>query len=81
MANAHTIRDPRNQAKSPPTPGDMNLSAPSQTMTGSTPASRDAGTRNDHAKGRDIGWLMTVLVFSCMALMPFIIAVMLVFGP
>ena len=80
MASVNTIRDLSNEATSAPTVNDANARAFSPSMTGTTPSNASGSTVGQLAGRRGVGWLMMMLVFSCVAAMPFVIAAIVLLG-
>ncbi|MEO7065466.1 MAG: hypothetical protein ABI114_01025 [Rhodanobacter sp.] len=76
----NTIRDLGNDATLSPTVGDANASASVPIMTGAAPSNLGVSTSGQPAKGSGIGWLMMIVVFSCIAVVPFVIAAIVLLG-
>ena len=80
MVGVNTIPDLGNEATPSPSVGDANVPASLRTMTDAAPANQSGTTRSQLAKRGGIGWLMAVLVFSCIALVPFVVAAIVLLG-
>ena len=80
MVSVNTIRDLGNNGTPSPSVGDANAQVSSQAMTDADPPKQSVAARGDLAKRGGIGWLMAVLVFSCIALVPFIVAAIVLLG-
>ena len=80
MVSVNTIRDPLHEATPSPSVGDANSPASPQTRKDAAPSNERVTTHGQIAKAGGIGWLMAVLVFSCIALVPFVVAAIVLLG-
>lgn len=80
MTSVNTIRDVSNETTSSSTVGDANASASVPTVTGAAPSNRSVSMSGQPARGRGVGWLMMILVFSCVAAVPFVVAAIVLLG-
>ena len=80
MVSVNTIRDLGNDGTPSPSVGDANAQASSQALTDAASPTQSVTARGQLAERRGIGWLMAVLVFSCIALVPFIVAAIVLLG-
>ena len=80
MTNTETIRDDRDNSLGSQITNDTPAVTSPQIAAGCTAAGPDGEVREDAAKRNGIGWLMIVLVFFCMMIVPFAIGAIILFG-
>ena len=76
----NTIHDMGDEATPSSTVGDANASASLSTVTGAAPSNCGVSTSAQPVRSRGIGWLMMILVFSCVAAVPFVVAAIVLLG-
>ena len=79
MANTESMRDERGNVRDSQTANTASALRPSPTVAGRSAVGPQGYVREDAAERHGIGWLMIVLVFFCMMIVPFAIGAIVLF--